>query len=385
MEAVETRRRRLTVSTSSISQRDSELIVEETVTVRLNASTKKESVIHRLVKVFNLISVKMHLYIITKKVKIGDGEEEEEVEIIKFENLEPPLSIIPPDVCQYEIVETVFTFDDIKTHNLMNETLDSFMETMDTDKMHTVLYITHGETEEKCLCCEEYDKAHIESMKLNEELYPEGSHYLNEFFFVLGSTSLSRKYVMEHNRLDYMLVSTNINERCIGNRKTDHPFVITVNIAIGKLMKLQNIIENDQQLKKQLDRMSRRKRVILVTGDELIYCNGQIYEKPQSEEEAAAFLRTYANNVCSSYCSVCICDYGTKRILTGVDKTDIKVRPLSEQSIHEITQDSYVYFCSGAFKIEHDEMSKHIECIRGRVDSIFGLSVKLLTHLVRLL
>lgn len=387
MEAVEARRRRLTVSTSTISRKDAEMEVEEDVEEHLNDCVKEEHVEHRIVDAHNLINEKIHDNI-TMPMGRRINEMGELTPISPLSSTETPVSSVPAGATQYKVRDEVLSFEEIKEQKILNETLDSFKATMgNKGKMNTLLYITNGEEKEECMSCEEFDKAHEENLKLNEDLYPSGlgEHYLSEFCFVLGSTSLSRKYVMDHNRLNYVLVPTNINERCIGNRKTDHPFVITSNIAIGKLLKLQHIIENDMDIKRELDRISESKRVVLVTGDELIYCNRQIYEKPRSPEEAADFLQTYGNNVCSSYCSVCICDYKTRRLLTGVDKSDITMRPLSDRAIHEIIQDSYVYFCAGAFKIEHKEMSRHIESIKGRIDSIFGLSVKLLTHLVRLL
>ncbi|SBS84777.1 Maf-like protein, putative [Plasmodium ovale] len=208
---------------------------------------------------------------------------------------------------------------------------------------------------------------------------------LSNYFFVLGSTSNSRKYILKKSNLDFLSVSIHIDEKKIGCRKQHDPFTLTANISVAKGLKLLSMIKQNNELREEILSCSKNKRVVLLVGDEVIYCNDKIYEKPKNEKEAYDFLKSYNNNRCYSYSSVTLIELETEKMITGIDESIISVYGMDDTVLRNILNDSTIYYCAGALKIENTFMHKYIKVIKGNVDSIFGLSINLLFHLVNFL
>lgn len=174
-------------------------------------------------------------------------------------------------------------------------------------------------------------------------------------------------------------------KRKLDVEKKNDPFTLTSNISVAKGLKLLSMIKKDSQLKEQIFELAQKKKIILLVGDEVIYCNNKIYEKPTNQKEATDFLKSYNNNKCFSYSSITLIDYETEKIVTGIDESVINIYDMNDNIIKNILEDSSIYFCAGALKIENIYMHKHINVIKGNIDSIFGLSINLLFHLLTIL
>ncbi|SBT87718.1 Maf-like protein, putative [Plasmodium malariae] len=264
-------------------------------------------------------------------------------------------------------------------------------------KQNNVLFLCYDKKNEECNTCDRYRKNYMSNMKPTDNTNPSNEckingtneisilNTLNDYFFVLGSTSNSRKYILKKSNLDFLSIRTRINEKKIGCRKRHDPFTLTSNISVAKGIKLLNTIKRNKELKLQIEQISKNKKVILLVGDEVIYCNNKIYEKPKNEMEAYNFLKSYNNNVIYSYSSITLIELKTEKFITGIDESIINIYNMDDDIISKIMMDSSIYYCAGALKIENTHMRKHIKVIKGNIDSIFGLSLNLLSHLVNFL
>ncbi|EDL44875.1 hypothetical protein PVIIG_02756 [Plasmodium vivax India VII] len=306
-------------------------------------------------------------------------------------------------------------FDRIKMMNLLGENTIVYNS---RDDQNNVLFLCYDEKSEQCDVCDRYRKNYMSNMHpsscvplrggaamkgdaaingnapINGVAATNGAAAINgtaaidalsDYFFVLGSTSNSRKYILKQSSLDFLSVRIHIDEKKIGCRKSHDPLTLTANIAVGKGLKLLNMIKTDSELSKQIAELSKGKKVVLLVGDEVIYCNNKIYEKPKNEKEASNFLKSYNNSKCYSYSSITLIELETEKIITGIDESIINVYDMDDSVVKKILDDSSIYFCAGALKIENTHMHRYIKVIKGNIDSIFGLSLNLLFHLVNFL
>ncbi|EUD67887.1 hypothetical protein C922_01499 [Plasmodium inui San Antonio 1] len=312
-------------------------------------------------------------------------------------------------------------FDRIKMINLLGENTIVYNI---RDDQNNVLFLCYDEKSEECDVCDRYRRNYMSNMHpsscahlrggdaangvaaiseiaamngtvaMNKPVAMNGStatngttvpNALSEYFFVLGSTSNSRKYILKQSSLDFLSVRIHIDEKKIGCRKSHDPLTLTSNIAVGKGLKLLNMIKTDSALHKKIADLSKGKKVVLLVGDEVIYCNNKIYEKPKNEKEASDFLKSYNNNKCYSYSSITLIELETEKIITGIDESIVNIYDMDDSVVKKILDDSSIYFCAGALKIENIHMQKYIKVIKGNIDSIFGLSLNLLFHLVNFL
>ncbi|KJP89449.1 hypothetical protein AK88_00892 [Plasmodium fragile] len=294
-------------------------------------------------------------------------------------------------------------FDKIKIMKLLGENTIVYNT---RDHQNNVLFLCYDEKSEQCDVCDRYRTNYMSNMHASSCAHLPGGdltnakamtngiattngtaamNALSDYFFVLGSTSNSRKYILKQSSLDFLSVRIHINEKKIGCRKSHDPLTLTSNIAVGKGLKLLNMIKKDITLQKQIKDLSKGKKVVLLVGDEVIYCNNKIYEKPKNEKEATNFLKSYNNNKCYSYSSITLIELETEKIITGIDESIVNIYDMDDSVVKKILHDSSIYFCAGALKIENTHMHKHIKVIKGNIDSIFGLSLNLLFHLVNFL
>ncbi|ETB59251.1 hypothetical protein YYC_03487 [Plasmodium yoelii 17X] len=284
-----------------------------------------------------------------------------------------------------------------KSCTIINETTNITLLYNKNDSQTNVLYVCYDEENDECEICNSYRLKYMPNMSMfkNDSNNDKGNapqkcneHLLNslkDYFFVLGSTSSSRKYILKKSELNFLSVQIKINEKKIGCRKKLDPFTLTSNISVAKGMKLLHVINNDNKLKQQILELSKNKKVLLLVGDEVIYCNNQIYEKPKNKKEAYNFIKSYNNNKCYSYSSITLIDLVSNKIMTGIDESVLSFTNMSDDTIENILNDQSIYYCAGALKIENVIMSKYLQEIKGNIDSIFGLSLNLLFHLINLL
>ncbi|SOV76115.1 Maf-like protein, putative [Plasmodium sp. gorilla clade G3] len=260
-----------------------------------------------------------------------------------------------------------------------NDNINSLGET------NNVLFLCYDETNDDCTTCDKYRKNYMSNMQISNNIDINKLNDLNDYFFILGSTSTSRKYILKKSNLNFLSIRIHIDEKKIGCRKKQDPFTLTSNISVAKGLKLLSMIKKDSQLKEKIFQLAKKKKIILLVGDEVIYCNNKIYEKPADQKEATDFLKSYNNNKCFSYSSITLIEYETEKIVTGIDESVINIYDMNDNIIKNILEDSSIYFCAGALKIENIYMHKHINIIKGNIDSIFGLSINLLFHLLTIL
>ncbi|ETW18450.1 hypothetical protein PFAG_02296 [Plasmodium falciparum Santa Lucia] len=396
-----------------------DLEFDEEIISRLLCLVHNKNVKHKVLKINNLIDENLYNYIVNSeenKNYINNNEHETTEEQATNGNLHNEKELyniqekMKNNISQYSIELNKFVIDnnnyDTTTNynnnyndnnydnNYINRTTkenNDFYYKKRNDNINNlgetnnVLFLCYDETNDDCTTCDKYRKNYMSNMQISNNIDINKLNDLNDYFFILGSTSTSRKYILKKSNLNFLSIRIHIDEKKIGCRKKNDPFTLTSNISVAKGLKLLSMIKKDSQLKEQIFELAQKKKIILLVGDEVIYCNNKIYEKPTNQKEATDFLKSYNNNKCFSYSSITLIDYETEKIVTGIDESVINIYDMNDNIIKNILEDSSIYFCAGALKIENIYMHKHINVIKGNIDSIFGLSINLLFHLLTIL
>lgn len=396
-----------------------DLEFDEEIISRLLCLVHNKNVKHKVLKINNLIDENLYNYIVNSeenKNYINNNEHETTEEQATNGNLHNEKELyniqekMKNNISQYSIELNKFVIDnnnyDTTTNynnnyndnnydnNYINRTTkenNDFYYKKRNDNINNlgetnnVLFLCYDETNDDCTTCDKYRKNYMSNMQISNNIDINKLNDLNDYFFILGSTSTSRKYILKKSNLNFLSIRIHIDEKKIGCRKKNDPFTLTSNISVAKGLKLLSMIKKDSQLKEQIFELAQKKKIILLVGDEVIYCNNKIYEKPTNQKEATDFLKSYNNNKCFSYSSITLIDYETEKIVTGIDESVINIYDMNDNIIKNILEDSSIYFCAGAMKIENIYMHKHINVIKGNIDSIFGLSINLLFHLLTIL
>jgi len=166
----------------------------------------------------------------------------------------------------------------------------------------------------------------------------------------------------------FSCVPADIDEKAIGNRSTDEPKDLVLNVARAKAKAVLPSVQD--------------KRGILLAGDQVVVFQGRILEKPRTPLECRQFMRAYAQAPCSTVGSVVLVDLATGASVEGVDVATIQWNRIPEDVIDVLIQEGDCLYCAGGLMIEHPLLQPFIAHVDGAIDSVMGLSKQLVTRLI---
>ena len=191
--------------------------------------------------------------------------------------------------------------------------------------------------------------------------------------FVLGSKSASRRAILEAAAVGvpFDVVVPDIDEKAIGDRAHDDPLDLVSKIALAKADALTSSVNTDSH-----------PGAVLLTGDQVVTYEGAIREKPASVEEARAFIESYGRAPCGTVGAVCLHDVDSGRRVLGVDVAQITYASMHSEVVDELVADEQTMWCAGGLMVEHPASAAYLKSIDGGVDSVMGLSSRLVASLL---
>ncbi len=181
---------------------------------------------------------------------------------------------------------------------------------------------------------------------------------------ILGSQSTSRKLAFEEAGFEFSVMSADIDEKAI---RDDNFVRLPERIAIAKA----------EALLPRIDRAA-----ILITADQVVVCNGELREKPESEQQARDYLRSYDKYPAQTNSAVVATNTETGKMAGGVDIALTFFRSIPDEVIEQGIRENIVMNTAGAFLIEHELLKPYIDRIDGSPDSVMGLPLELTTLLI---
>ncbi|CAE7225425.1 unnamed protein product, partial [Symbiodinium microadriaticum] len=167
---------------------------------------------------------------------------------------------------------------------------------------------------------------------------------------LLGSRSRPRRLLLEEAGVDFEVEISQVDEKSLGDRASGDAETLVRLLATAKA----------DALLANLDETSRR---LLLTADQVVTYEGQIREKPESMEEARAFLASYALAPCRTVGALCLQDLSSRQRVVGVQVADIFFKPsiANEDVLTELESESALLDCAGALMVEHPLIECHVD------------------------
>lgn len=181
---------------------------------------------------------------------------------------------------------------------------------------------------------------------------------------ILGSSSKFRKQAFSKIVENFETLSPDIDEQAI---RDDDPRKMTIKIAHAKADAIAKLITEP---------------AIVITADQVTVVNGEVREKPRSEEEARYFMRSYDDQPVEIISGVVAMNTETGARAEGNDTVRIKFKVIPDKVIDQLIEEGDVMLSSGGLKAEHEVMQEYIETKEGTDESLQGVPVDLTRRLI---
>ncbi|KPA84627.1 hypothetical protein ABB37_01149 [Leptomonas pyrrhocoris] len=189
---------------------------------------------------------------------------------------------------------------------------------------------------------------------------------------VVGTSAPRRREIAQTHfgdAFDLEYLSPDIDEKQF--RSAD-PFSLTSLIAHGKMAALREKIAEDADLQA---RLAQRPGSVAVTFDQVVYYHNEIREKPESLEEAIAFIRSYSNNQLGTVMTTVLYSFAQDRMLSMPNTTLTFYREIPADAIARVVERGQCFHTAGAFVVEDADMKKsEVKIEPGTEEEVCGFS-----------
>ena len=150
---------------------------------------------------------------------------------------------------------------------------------------------------------------------------------------VLASSSAPRKALLERLQLRFEVVVSHVDETPLPN---ELPIEIAHRLAISKAKAVAKL----------------RPQAVIIGGDQVAVCEGNIMDKPITHDNATRQLKFMRGKSATFHSALCVYQAATDTIQSAVVSTHVAFRPLSDSQIEAYLRHEPAYNCAGSAKVE---------------------------------
>ena len=182
--------------------------------------------------------------------------------------------------------------------------------------------------------------------------------YLNKFFFniILGSSSPRRNELLKSLGFDFIINPSNADENYPLNLKGHE---IPVFLAEKKASSFNGVLTETD---------------LLITADTIVWCEGEIFNKPINFEEGKLMLQTLSGKMHEVFTAVCL-KSANKQIIF-YDATKVYFKKFTNEEIEYYLKKYKPYDKAGSYGVQEWIGYIGIEKIEGSFYNVMGLPVK---------
>lgn len=182
--------------------------------------------------------------------------------------------------------------------------------------------------------------------------------YLNNFFFniILGSSSPRRNELLKSLGFDFIINPSNADENYPLNLKGHE---IPVFLAEKKATSFNGVLTETD---------------LLITADTIVWCEGEIFNKPINFEEGKLMLQTLSGKMHKVFTAVCL-KSANKQIIF-YDATKVYFKKFTNEEIEYYLNKYKPYDKAGSYGVQEWIGYIGIEKIEGSFYNVMGLPVK---------
>ncbi|OIP74250.1 MAG: septum formation inhibitor Maf [Oscillatoriales cyanobacterium CG2_30_44_21] len=186
--------------------------------------------------------------------------------------------------------------------------------------------------------------------------------------FVLASASPTRKKILENAGITPMVRVSYFDEEAI---QVSDPTSLVLTLAQCKARAV--LPDITQELAGQ--------NALILGCDSIMYLNGLIYGKPESEEVVIATWQKMRGNYCELYTGHCLIDTKTQRTVMRYGVTKVYFSDATDTEIISYADSGEPLCCAGCFTLE--KLGGFlIEKIEGCHTNVLGLSLPILRQML---
>jgi len=126
---------------------------------------------------------------------------------------------------------------------------------------------------------------------------------------------------------------------------------------------------------------SKKKGTLVLGADTIVVLNDAIIGKPSSPEDAFEMLKRLTGNVHEVYTGLCLYDFESDRLFTGVEKTLVSMISCSESRIRAYIASEHIMDKAGAYAVQGIGAAL-IDHIDGCFYNVMGLPLSRLTTIL---
>lgn len=171
---------------------------------------------------------------------------------------------------------------------------------------------------------------------------------------ILGSSSLSRKTVLESMGFSFTIISPDIDERAI---RRDDPRELVTAIAQAKMDAVLEKVQGE---------------AIVICSDQVMVVDGKVREKPESKEEAYAFISTYSTLPQVATSATVVCNTANGRRLCEVVEVMVTCDPIPLENIRAFVDSGEAFNYAGGLAVDHP-LFKEFAHVDGEWEALMGL------------
>ncbi len=183
---------------------------------------------------------------------------------------------------------------------------------------------------------------------------------------ILGSSSKYRQAVLKEHNYVFEVMKPDINEKAI---RADDFYKLPILIAREKSKALQSRVTEP---------------ALIITADQVVICDGELREKPETKEEAESFFKKYNEGYpAETISALVVFNTVTKKSTEGIDVAKTFFKKVPPVVLEEFIATGEAYLTAGGFDHDNPILASYIERIEGTGDSINGMPVHLLEKLLK--
>jgi septum formation protein len=182
---------------------------------------------------------------------------------------------------------------------------------------------------------------------------------------ILGSTSKYKKAVLEKAGFIFDSMDPAVDEFSI---RSDDPYQLPLLLAQAKARAIVSKIKEPG---------------IIIGSDIVVVCDGQLYEKPESPEQARAWLKKYSDGYAADCpCGIHVINTATGKTADGVNVASIIFNNIPDHVIEDFIATGDPFSKAGGFSVQLPHLQPYIKEMKGDIEAMMGMPTDLLKKLI---
>lgn len=156
---------------------------------------------------------------------------------------------------------------------------------------------------------------------------------MQNYKFVLASSSIYRKQLLEKLPISFITVSPEVDELA---KNSELPEQLAHRLAVAKARAVQTQFTQH----------------LIIASDQVAILNGQQLTKPGDRNRTIKQLELCSGHRVAFYTSICLLNSTNGEYYCDIDKTTVHFKNLSKEQIIRYVDLDQPYDCAGGFKVE---------------------------------